>query len=245
MSNNKLKILTWNCKGAYRKKQKYLLSKFDPDIWIIQECEHPDKFKKQQDFCYPDNVIWFGENKNRGIGVFSRAGYNIKIDKDHNREFRFVVPINVFGITSLKLFAIWAMNSKNVLRKQRYIGQIVSAFKHYKLDRNITTLIAGDFNWNLNFDSNSSGLIGKFNDFLLQMNQNDLQSAYHTSRVEDFGSEVKPTLFLQNNIEKSYHIDYIFGNTSLINKIEKMEVGDYNDWIKYSDHMPVYVEIKI
>src|SRR5690606_1675088 len=107
---SKLKIATWNCKGAYRKKQKYFLEKYEPDIWVIQECEDLNKLQRQKDFQLPDNAIWFGDNPNRGISIFSRAGYDITINKDHNEAFKYIVPIKINGLTSLNLFAIWAMN---------------------------------------------------------------------------------------------------------------------------------------
>lgn len=242
---SKLKIATWNCKGAYRKKQKYFLEKYEPDIWIIQECEDLDRLQKQKDFQRPDNAIWFGDNPNRGISIFSRAGYDIAINKDHNEAFKYIVPIKISGLTSLNLFAIWAMNSAKELRKQRYIGQVFSAFNYYKLDSKKDTLITGDFNWNLNFDSNSHGLIGKFKDFLTQMDKVDFQSIYHKVKSEAFGLETKPTLFLQGKNEKPYHIDYIFGNNKLIDNTEKVEIGKYDEWIDYSDHMPLYTEIRL
>ena len=53
-----MKIVTWNCKGAYRKKHSILIKSFDPDIWIIQECEHPDKFKKEKGVIPPKDIAW-------------------------------------------------------------------------------------------------------------------------------------------------------------------------------------------
>jgi len=38
-------------------------------------------------------------------------------------------------------------------------------------------------------------------------------------------------------------LDYCFASKSIINKISKVEVGSYEDWIKYSDHCPLIVDI--
>lgn len=242
MNTAKLKILTWNCKGAYRKKQKYLLDRFDPDIWVIQECEHPEKFSKEKDFKYPENYIWYGDDTNRGVAIFSSSLFDLHIEENHNPDFRYVVPIKISGIKDLKLFAIWAMNARKENRKQRYISQIFCAFNHYELNRKIDTLIIGDYNWNIDFDHNSYSLHGKFTDFLDQMNYVNYQSVYHNYFDENYGQESHPTLYLQGKKEKPFHIDYIFGNQDLINKINTLIIGEWKDWRQLSDHMPIYAE---
>jgi len=37
-----MKIITWNCQGAFRRKVGNILA-FLPDILVFQECEHPNK----------------------------------------------------------------------------------------------------------------------------------------------------------------------------------------------------------
>ena len=34
-------------------------------------------------------------------------------------------------------------------------------------------------------------------------------------------------------------IDYIFGSKDLTDKLKRVEVGDFEDWIKLSDHLPM------
>lgn len=43
---------------------------------------------------------------------------------------------------------------------------------------------------------------------------------------------------------KPYHIDYCFASEDMIDKLHSVEIGDYEFWVKYSDHVPVIVEFK-
>ena len=67
-----MKIVTWNCNGAFRKKY-HAIENMQADILVIQECEDPAcSTNKYVDWA--GEYLWKGENKNRGIGIFSRNG---------------------------------------------------------------------------------------------------------------------------------------------------------------------------
>lgn len=65
-----MKLITWNCNGAFRRKLAYL-AKFNADILIIQECEDPSQSKDADYRAWAQNYIWVGNSKNRGLGVFA------------------------------------------------------------------------------------------------------------------------------------------------------------------------------
>ena len=65
-----MKIITWNCNMAFRKKAGLILA-YKPDILIIPECEHPDKLKFPVGTPEPTDTLWFGTNHNKGLGIFS------------------------------------------------------------------------------------------------------------------------------------------------------------------------------
>jgi len=190
------------------------------------------------------NFIWYGDSLNKGIAVFSKPELELKISNYHNPSFRYIIPIEVSGKYRVNIYAIWAMPAEKGKRYQRYIGQIYHALNYYQLQKK-ETLIAGDFNWNLNFDKNASGLEGNFKAFLSQMDENNFESAYHKFYAETFGEETNPTLYLQNQKEKPCHIDYIFGTKDMINCITCFHIGKREEWSARSDHMPLFVEFYV
>ena len=53
-----------------------LSEKYDADIYVIQECEKPEKYPKEFS-RFLTNYIWYGENDNKGLGIFAKP--NIKM----------------------------------------------------------------------------------------------------------------------------------------------------------------------
>src|SRR3954462_6960989 len=105
-----MKVITWNCNMAFRKKADHILL-HKPDILIVPECEHPDKLKFNSNTQQPADIIWFGENKNKGIGIFSYSNFRFRIMRNHDPELKMIIPIAVTGgHFDFTLYAIWANN---------------------------------------------------------------------------------------------------------------------------------------
>ena len=105
-----MKIITWNCNMAFRKKAEFILA-HKPDILIIPECEHPDKLKFNSATPLPTNMLWFGDNKNKGLGIFSYTDLKLKLIRGHNADLKMIIPIAVTGSEfNFTLYAIWANN---------------------------------------------------------------------------------------------------------------------------------------
>lgn len=228
-----MKLATWNCNQAFRKKQRQLLE-LDPDIAVVQECENP---AKKGDWSKFTDWRWRGDDQNKGLAVFTRNGLTIDVTLDIcGAEYFLYIETE-----EVNVLAVWAMNDKEKPH-QRYIGQVYTALQNYSelIDKN--TIIAGDFNWNHIWDkSPNSPLCGDFADVRALLNQNELCSAYHEICNEEFGSEEESTFYMHKKEEKSYHIDYVFISSQLANLEKKITVGRYNDWITASDHMPLLV----
>ena len=75
---------------AFRKKYEKILP-YNPDLLIVPECEHPGKFT--DDFY--SNVLWIGDSKNKGLGVFSfndiEISYPLQIKWIFNRRKNIIV----------------------------------------------------------------------------------------------------------------------------------------------------------
>ena len=81
-----MKIITWNCNMVFRKKADIILAQ-KPDILIVPECEHPDKLIFKNDTLKPTDVLWFGQNKNKGerLGQIDVLGaFKVRVDVDEH-----------------------------------------------------------------------------------------------------------------------------------------------------------------
>ncbi len=232
-----MRIITWNCNMAFRKKWEHLLN-HQPDILIIQECEHPSKFKESEEIPNINEFLWIGENQNKGVGIISFNNYRVSLADYYSQEFQYVIPVNVSGDLDATLFAIWAMPHK--IKSKGYVGQVWRAIQHYKEHLVDDTILVGDFNSNQQWDSDRKN--GNHTDVVEFLSKFEIESLYHSLKNEGHGKEQEPTLYLLKNLLKPYHMDYCFVSSSLINKKTNLQVGRYNGWIPYSDHMPVIID---
>jgi hypothetical protein len=226
---------------AFRKKAEQILNQ-GPDLMIIPECEHPDNIFFGLFDQKPTDTIWRGDNRNKGLGIFSFGNYKLKLLDIYNPNIKMVLPLLVTGTASeFNLIAIWANNKTDP--DGQYVEQVWKAIKFYDtLISENKTLIAGDFNSNVIWDKKHR--IGNHSDVVNSLKAKGIQSVYHYHLNQDQGKEIDPTLFLQRNQIKSYHIDYCFASQDFIDRLQNVEVGSYSNWIKYSDHCPLTVDFK-
>lgn len=240
-NKDRMKIITWNCNMAFRKKAEFILIE-QPNILIVPECENPDKLIFKNDLNKPTDQYWFGQNPNKGIGIFSYSDFKIELLSIHNPEFKYVIPLSVSNDNiNLTVFAIWAQKPE---KHDCYTEQIWNAVHFYSaLLDNENVILAGDFNSSSIWDKpnriyNHSNLV----DFLKNKN---IHSTYHTYINEEQGKETAPTLFMHRKIERPYHIDFCFASNNLIDRIKSVEIGEYESWTKYSDHKPLSVTFEL
>jgi len=237
-----MRLITWNCQGAFRKKADVILA-LKPDILVVQECEHPDKLQFNSTTALPNDSLWFGDNKHKGLGIFSYGKYKFQLHDKYNDQIKFIVPVSVTGgELDFTLFAIWANNMHEP--KEQYIEQVWKAVNYYdELLTEKQTILIGDFNSNKIWDSTHKS--GNHSSVVDKLAEKGIISAYHKFFEQEQGKEIHPTFHLQRNNNKPYHIDYCFMTTITYEKVKQIEVGTYDDWIKYSDHLPLIVDFEL
>jgi exodeoxyribonuclease-3 len=233
-----MKIITWNCQMAFRKKAEFILAG-KPDILIIPECEQLEKLKFKNETTLPNDSLWFGKNLNKGLAIFSYGKYKLRLLDVYNPEIKTIIPIEVTGGKyNFILFAILAFNNEDP--DYRYIGQVWKAIHYYEeILKTENVILVGDFNSNVIWDKlkrkvNHSKVLEKLSEL-------NIFSAYHKYLNQIPGEESHPTFYMYRHKDKPYHIDYCFASQNLIQKIETVEVGMYDDWRMHSDHKPLSV----
>jgi len=71
-----------------------------------------------------------------------------------------------------------------------------------------------------------------------------MHSLYHKHHNEEQGKETSPTFYMHRKLHKPYHIDYAIAHDNLIMPDSNVTIGKPEEWLIYSDHMPLIFEIK-
>ena len=226
---------------AFRKKAALILA-HKPDILVVPECEHPGNLKFGTDMPTPTDVLWYGANRHKGLGVFSYSNYKFKLLDVHKPRYKTILPIAVTGGEhDFTLFAVWANNPQD--KKNQYVGQVWKAINHYRaLLAGSSVILTGDFNSNTIWDKPRRK--GNHTTVVNYLAKRGIHSTYHQHFNQVQGREEHPTFFLYKHQDKPYHLDYCFASNDLMGKLQSVEVGAYHDWKQHSDHKPVIVTFR-
>ncbi len=202
----------------------------DIDILLIQECE-----KLPRNHFEGFDFHWIGQNDKKGLAVLTRGQSHFP-QEIYRSDFIYFIPV---VYRDLFILGAWAFNGRAQRFGAETSGYFLDVLDHYKehIRSSEKVLIAGDFNNGPQWDT--PGHRNNFVGINAGLNELGLNSAYHLSRLEEFGKEITPTYFHQRNELKSFHIDYVYSN---MNQIKSVEVGSFLDWSIKSDHVPLTVE---
>lgn len=231
-----MRVVTWNCNGALRNKLE-ALNELKADIYIIQECENPQYHKSKAYQSWATNFLWEGTKTSRGLGVFAHKNLKLErmpLDADGLQLF---LPFKVNS--EMKILAVWTKQANSPTF--RYIGQLWKYLQKYKnvfADEN--ALVMGDFNSNACWDVWDRWW--NHSDVVNELASIGLVSAYHGIYKQVKGLETHPTFFMHRHFDKPYHIDYAFLPKSKLQQTQLM-IGEPEAWLKYSDHLPLVLDI--
>lgn len=231
-----MKIVSWNCNGALRKKFKQL-DALEADIYVVQECENPALVSDNEYKNWSSNYLWIGSNKNKGLGIFCRNDICIeKLELDSD-GLEYILPCLVNS--EYMIWAVWTKEANSPTFK--YIGQF---WKYLQLHKsalcNYKDIVIGDFNSNACWDAWDRWW--NHSDVVRELAELDIVSLYHVSNDELQGKESKSTFYMGRNLSRAYHIDYAFVAKALIPKAT-IEIGDNVFWLNYSDHVPLIISV--
>jgi endonuclease/exonuclease/phosphatase family metal-dependent hydrolase len=224
---------------AFRKKYEPILEA-RPDVLILQECEHQEKLAIALADTDYRQIIWYGENPHKGIAAITYNNWTIESLDMHDPEYQYILPLKLSnGVDEYNLFVIWAMPHKTERRKD-YVGQIYGAIHYYADLLDEPSILIGDFNSNAIFDKkrkkNNHQSVVKF------LEEKQISSIYHLKRGYAHGEEPDPTLYLLKKLRKPYHMDYCFASTGLISESTTIAIGQPDEWLHLSDHMPLIID---
>ena len=226
-----MKILSWNCNLKFAKKYENLES-IDADILIIQECE-----KLKEDYFPNGKFLWTGRLENKGLGVLIK-NKSASLDPIYNPNLINFLPIQS---DEIRILGVWAYNHRAVKFGTNVSGNTIDALDYYGewlTEGFHPCIFGGDFNNSPMWDKKNKP--NNFQNINHTLNSFGFKSAYHSTTGDDFGVETQATLFHTKNESKKYHIDYLYLKSL---EVKSLEIGSYEDWIEYSDHVPIIVEI--
>lgn len=239
-----VRLVEWNVAMSLHTKA-HLLAALNPTIAVLPESAGTALARDALQAVGATSVEWIGGNQNKGLSVAAFNGWQLAIDDSYDRGYQWVMPVHVTGPGHIRLLAVWDMNHRGAGHlSARQLGACRASIDHYEQFLSgpaDLVIISGDFNNSVRWDKPIKR--ANFGDFMDELEERGFVSAYHHTHGCERGAEPNPTLWWTRNPDKPYHIDYTF--VTRPEAIEAVTVGTHTDWLAYSDHSPMTVDLRM
>ena len=230
----------------FREEYK-LIFPMNPDIIVIQECEDLKTINFDLFSNTPSDIYWIGDNPKKGLGVITFNDFKISLYEDYDNSYKYILPLEISKNNIIfNLIGVWTqMVGKHNKDHKNYIRQVILSMEKYdSFIKPDNTIIIGDFNSNLKWEKPHRHIDYDHKYVVEELQKKGIESSYHYHFKEEQGDETRPTFFYHHKKEKPFHIDFCFLSKNLTERLSKVEIGKYENWIKFSDHVPMIIDIQ-
>ena len=240
-----MKIIIWNCHfGGFETKDKKIdaVLPLKPDVLVVPECEEVQNSATRH---------WIGDETGYGLAVYTFGDYRLSLLPSFDPGIRLVMPLKISnGKTEFTLLAVWTKEYPDAKPFVPYVMQTWNALQKYEKSLGDDRFImAGDFNSTPTVEPKSAkdaeGNKVNHERIVEFLAGKGIHSAYHRHFGEQHGEEKQPTHYWTGKKDKPFHLDYCFVSASLLDCLKAVEVGTFDEWHKYSDHMPLIVDFDL
>lgn len=217
-----------------------------PDIAVIQECADPgiDLARgRAQPFT---GYEWSGFNPNKGLGVFTFGSLLHPVrDPSYTDEYALYLPVQIEGECRLNLLAAWVVPKAPpgaTSDPRRSLAHYAAFLSH------APAVVAGDFNMlPQQMTRRPAGSGASVAGLLRDAGLEDVDAL--ASELWP-GRPLKRTHFHQRKPRRGFVNDYVFIPGSAASgeagvRLAGFDVGDPHEWITWSDHAPLVVDLEI
>ena len=240
-----MKIVTWNANGKFMKNFSVILKEDpvmkDADIYVIQECTDPSRSdSKEYVKLDPEYnwVDWIGDDErpDYGLGIIAKKEtVEMKVWNLDDKGLRYFIPVTVND--DFNLLAVWTRIDKGE-SNAKYPKLITNYYEEHKDSGffNEDMIICGDFNCDKRAKYKKHG--ENVDEMIDKLSEISLIDVYHDIEGEEEGKESIPTHIWTH--KKPFHVDHVFAAKG---KVKCLQIGDADEWLEYSDHMPIVFKI--
>ena len=231
-----MRIITWNCNGKFSEKFPAILEE-NADIYVIQECENPSIIDSNEYKDFASNYFWVGENQYYGLGIFARDDEKLELADLDDNGLRYFIPVRVND--EFNLLGVWTNPDMGGTKTVYYPKEITKYYDNHKDSGffNEDMIICGDFNCDVCLKGAHAKNV---NEVIEKLSEYGLTDTYHYLNNETQGEESQPTFFMYRHLDKPFHLDHVFAKKG---RIDDLQIGDGEKWIKLSDHLTLIFEI--